>query len=146
MLGRKERPKSIDSEHVHEVLFLCLREDHGVANDTRVREHHVQPPVTTERIVHDLLDRLLVRGIKLPRVDFHGGVQGLDLPLVVTEVLVSKVTEVDCLCAVLGELMGRGPPYSQGRVYTWGLGSRVSEMTASSDTPWPLRRLSKVNR
>lgn len=49
----------------------------------------------------------------------------------VSEVLVIKVTDVDCLCAVLGKLMSRSPSYSQGRVYAWGFGSDVSEMMAS---------------
>lgn len=81
-----------------------------------VCKHDVQPSVTLESIVHDLLDGGLVRSVELAGVYLAARVEGLHLPLVVVEEFVVKVADVDSFGTVLGELVRCCPAYAQGRV------------------------------
>lgn len=84
--------------------------------DSGICKHDIQPSIALECIVHNRLDGGLVRGIELAGVNLAGGIERLDLPLVVAQIFVVKVTNIDGFCAVLGELVCCCSPYAYGRV------------------------------
>jgi hypothetical protein len=91
------------------------------ADGARVGEEDIEAAVLRQGVVDHCLDRLLVGGVKLPRVDVDQRPQGVDLALVRVEVGGIVVADVDGLCAVLGELVGRGAADAEDGVCAWEL-------------------------
>jgi hypothetical protein len=91
------------------------------ADGARVGEEDVEAAVLRQGVVDHCLDRLLVGGVKLARVDVYQRPQGVDLALVRVEVGGIVVADVDGLCAVLGELVGRGAADAEDGVCAWEL-------------------------
>lgn len=112
-------PQRINPQRLHEILFRHVRKQHWETRDARVGEEDVEAPVAPQRVVHNLLDGGLVGGVELPGVNLAARVQRRDLPLVVAQVFVVKVADVHSPGAVLGKLVRRGSPYSEGRVGAW---------------------------
>lgn len=82
---------------------------HRPSDDTGIGEEDIQPAVPAQRIVDHLLDLGLLRGVKLPGVDFDGGEGGVDLLLVRLQVSAVVVADVDGFGAALCVLVGCGP-------------------------------------
>lgn len=117
-----DAPERIHPQRLHKFLLCHVRKQRAAAYDTCVGEDDIQPPVALDGIIHDRLDGGLVCGVELARVHLAARVERLDLLLVVAQELVVKVTEVDGLGAVLGELVGCCPAYAQWGVCAWQRG------------------------
>lgn len=93
-------------ERLQILLASDLGEDLGFPGDPGVREHDVQTAVFFEALVHDRFHCGFVAGVERAGVDFNRGVEGVQLAFVGFEVRGGEVADIDCFCAVLGELVG----------------------------------------
>lgn len=112
-------PKSIHPHRIHKLVPINLRKQLGLPHNPGIREENVQPAVLGNRIVDNGRHGLLIRGVELPHVHVHARVERLHLALVRGQVGVVVVADVDCLGAVVGELVGAGAADAVGRVCSW---------------------------
>lgn len=100
---------------------------HRPSDDTGVGEEDIQPAIPTQRVFDDLLDLGLLRGVKLPRVDFDGGEGCVDLLLVRLQVRAVVVADVDGFGAALCVLVGCGSADAQGGVCSYVVSVTIRE-------------------
>lgn len=108
-------PESIDAHRPHEAVRLGIKQVLAVG-DAGIGKHDVEAAIQLQRLLDDALDRGLVGGVEAPRVHLDGRIQRLQLSLMRLEMLAAKVAQKHCFCPILGELVRRGPSYSQRAV------------------------------